>query len=401
MNFIKKINIAFIVIFIVGALSVFSYLSVLTDVSRNLSKQTDEHLRELSEELGDHINSRVDERFSILTTYSYYLEGIGDMEPQHKDDFAEKCAKGENMHSLSVVPYNEEVTPNGIRTINDEYDENNERVIAFYLPVDNKYTIKGTWSEEDFRKYVSVEVYGKSGDSILVKRDGTIISDKNGADTLEAIFGSEKKYAQRIVSSIQSRNSGNIVYNSKRNKRYICYSNIGYNNWYVVAIVSSTVVESNYKNVSKNGILLTGVLFAVFCVMTAYILYFNYRYGLYRKIVDERREIYAKQTGCVLFDYKVRSRYFAMSGDIEGILGYMPAASYNLEEEKIPFVEKAYMEELETRIYDMLKDDDKIVKLDMDVLDKNENKVPVHIEMTAIKRKNGRIVRIVGSGKKY
>ena len=402
MKILKRINITFTIIAVIVLASIISYIMVLMKVSDDLELQTKDHLNEIATELGSHINSKVDERFSILATYSYYISSGEELSEEELEGFAKICAEKENLTSIKIIDYDENIVSGCKNTIKKETDSDGNNVIAFYLPVknDNKsYIIKGTCKVEDFNKYVSVAAFGQTGNSFILDREGNVITDTDNTFTLDNIFKDNKKYGRKVISSIQSKNSGNMVYISGKNKRYICYSNIEYNNWYVVVIVSSGIVESKYDNVNKRGIILTGVLLFVFAIMIAYIFYFNHRYALYKKIVDERREIYAKQTGYMLFDYKVKRKYLAISGDLKNISGHDGDAGFFIEDNKIPFITEKSNNEIYSLFQNDLKDIDTIDDIPVELIDINKEIKTVRVSMTTIKLKNGKIVRVVGSAK--
>lgn len=395
MKRLRRINITFAVLAGVIIISVFSYIGVLVQVKKNLAEQTTQHIKDITAEIGGHMESIMDERFSVLAAYSYYISAVGDMSDDDKILFAKECAEREDMISIEVLEYDGESVPYSTNTIQEETDDKGNKIIAFYLPFtdeDKNYVVKGTCSIESFSESVSIEAFGQTKNTFIVKRDGTVITAEEGINSLDDIFKSQSQYSKLLISSIQSRNTGNITYTEDGNKRYICYANISYNNWYIIAFVSSDVIESKYDEVSVNGIVLSVVLMLVIIILVSYIAYFSKRYVLYKNIVSERREIYSKHTGYVLFDYRVNIKSLEISEGIKDILGYIP----ELEDGKITFLSEKSREKI-LDIVDQIKEKEHIENVELEAVTADGTIKNVKVTLTAIKRKNGEVVRIVGS----
>ncbi|MBE5940850.1 MAG: hypothetical protein E7266_10745 [Lachnospiraceae bacterium] len=292
---IKKVNIALAVIICLMLITMGSYIVVLVNVRKDLDEQTKSYITNITSEVGRYVNLKIEERFKTLENYGYFfMYGASDDDNDEVDEwigYLEEYANKEKMEKIEVLTYDEAYLNSGNRNITSEIDDNGRKYICMYVPIsvnEQKCIIKGTYDAEIFGKLVSDDILGVSQNSFIINRSGDIIAGGKKDHELKDIFSNNIKYASILKNHITSRDSGHITYTSGNLKRYICYSELDYNNWYVFSIVTSGQVEKNYDEVNGRGIFLSVVLILFIIALSVYIGFFNYKYSYYKKVVEEQ-----------------------------------------------------------------------------------------------------------------
>ncbi len=400
MKILKKINITFAIIALVIMMAICSYIYILFDAKSKLDAQTNVHLNELTGEMGNLVGAKLKERFTALKTLSYIVRDkeFGSLTTEQL--LLSEYAQNEAMTRIEILPYDENYKYGQSDTVVSEQSEDGKKYVALYVPVIEEeagFVIKGTYEAEVFAKLVSSEMLGQSKNTFLISRSGEIVASENNIYKLESVFGGNKVYASTLKNHITSRNKGHILYSKGNIDRYICYANITYNDWYVISIVSSNLVEQNYAEVNSRGVILSVILFLVILFLMVYIVYFSHKYNLYKKIVIERRNIYAEETGKILFDYKVKRKILELSDNATEITGILPAGENEFEDIRHFLTEKSY-KNLKKSLK-LLNEQDEATS-EVELIQEDISKGNYIMNLVPIKTKKGKMVRVVGAMEK-
>lgn len=419
MRRLREHYITIILIVMVIAVNLGAFASYITNIKYNLSVHTDSHVDDIMDEAVECINLKLEEQINILDSFALFVSTLSSSEENSETIKEVLKAQQENLNYKVL----EEVSSNGIGSVTGEnYSEKkyyqkamsgeevlvekteNDRVasVIFAVPVyeidtDNvKSVLVAEMDVAVFSETIELSSFNQNGKVFVIKKDGTLISKSKGlseANTINDIFP-EKKYEDLLISSMRSRNSGIITYENDDTTRYIGYSKLSFNKWYVVCIISSSAVEASADDVETDTVILGIEIGIIFIVLVVYLIYNIVSINNKGRMNLERYYIASKYSDNILFDYSMAKDTMYSNERWEEIFGYtLPRA--NVKEEVKKHILSEDMEIYEENIQRLVKDKEK-QEFQIRVMDKDEKSILCKVKLFPIGAKKGRITKIIG-----
>lgn len=350
---IKEYYITIIIVTMIVVVNIGAFAAYMTNVKASLSEQTNSHVDDIMDEAVVCINLKLDEEINTMKTIARLVASLNQhtdsssflsnvLEEQSKasgydvlelvgtdgagtvtgNNYAKKKYYTDAMKGKTVIQEETEgKTVTAVALASPVYDSTGESVSAVLIA---RMDIKS------FSEKIEISSLNQNGKVFVVKRDGMLISKSEGlsnAVSINDIF-TEKKYEDKLIRSMRSRNSGIINYESKNTKRYIGYSKLSYNKWYVVSVISSNAVQANAGDVETDVIILGVELAFILLVLLIYLIYNIVNIKKREKINLERYFIATKYADTIMLDYSVMKDTMYCNDKWKELFGYsLPKAN--------------------------------------------------------------------------
>jgi len=416
MKRLKEFYITIIVILIVIFINIGAFASYTSNVKSYLSEQTDAHIDDIMDEAVECINLKIEEQINEINTVSHFAGSIYSDDKKRAAEVLEEYRKENSSDVLEIALldgkglitntnyleddfYNEAVQGNNVMY---QKTVDGESYIYFAAPfyIDNKKEVSGVIVErintETFSKFIEITSVNNNGKVFIVNKDGTLVSKSQtlkNVTSIDKIFP-ESKYEKLLINSMRSRNSGIIKYQGENANRYIGYSKLDFNKWYVVCIISSTAVEANVSDVT-NDVVILGIEMGVMLLFLISYLIYNI-FGIRKKsnINLERYYIVSKHSDTIIFDYSVLKDTMYCNEKWEELFGYkLPNES--LKENVVKYIFEEDILEYNNSIDNLFKEK-KQVKFKCRIIDSSGEPHCCLIKMFPIKEKKDKITKIIG-----
>gem|GEM_PF-5726460 len=404
---IAKSNIGIIAaLIIVVAIIISVIVTIIRDVNDETDDQTKSYITQAVSDMKTEVNNAIAKKMTVLTT-------IGSMASSDYSDasslyefyttnedmlsYMASCAEVSDFISISAVLYDDEITPNGAKRL--VYDSENDE-IYLYAPIDsgdkNYYiTIVGVLSKEVFSEIVSVTTFGQSDNTYVCDASGIVLGGRQTTvENITDLFSSES-FIKTFTGTIKSKKSGYLKYYGSH-KMYVCFAKLSCGKFYVVTLVSASNIEESVSGITENTQKLMLTVLIAITLMFVYIVYFNYRYLLYKKIVRERLNIYANQSHSLSFDYKAAHNKADYSDNVLDFLGYYPKRELVDKNGNIDVLSKESGEVVKNLLNEPFNEDEPYKSCDINLIDVFGNEVAGYLRFSVIK-KNKKVVRVVGT----
>lgn len=165
----------------------------------------------------------------------------------------------------------------------------NKKVIAYSTPVKVNGKVKAilfaTMDTAKFRSLVEVHSFNSEGYSYVVRvnGDGVVDSSHPTSFDLSNIFTNmmnanpkNKKAVNIMKSDFEEKKEGIVIFNNKVDK-YLYYTPLEINDWYLAHIVPENVISERMSNIMQRTYLICAVLILTFISATMYWFWYSKR----------------------------------------------------------------------------------------------------------------------------
>ncbi|NLV82765.1 MAG: diguanylate cyclase, partial [Synergistaceae bacterium] len=227
--------------------------------------------------------------------------------------------------------------------------------ILISVPIKDKNGVKGiifaSYTDENFRKFLNPQGFGKEGYSYVCQANGDIIASSKKYDFLtdsQNIFESlrsailDKGYTlEQRIADIHNLTPGIFSYTIHGQHRYASYQPIGVNNWIIFNVVPASIVNADFKIIAKSGqiSMVIVLLSAISLILFIIILDMKQARALAREheqllISEEEYRITAEQSGKLVFRYDINTKTQYNQPKMAEVLG-LPLIEKNAPESSI------------------------------------------------------------------
>ncbi|PKL28394.1 MAG: hypothetical protein CVV46_06695 [Spirochaetae bacterium HGW-Spirochaetae-2] len=154
--------------------------------------------------------------------------------------------------------------------------------------------LRGVREVSTFAEMLQVTTYGASGYAYVVRKTGEVVLSNNSPDW--ELFSTDVPYAKipqfsldnrlrTMAASMRRNESGMIQLGTGESKRFVDYRPLGVNDWYVVSVISETLMMGKVASVIRiTGITSLSVLALLFLLLLVFVLFRERRQELMERI---------------------------------------------------------------------------------------------------------------------
>ncbi len=420
MKRIKEYYVTIILIAAVIIINIAAFALYISNINRDIQKQTEEHLVDIMEEASTSVELKVEETIHELEMTAYYI-GMSDnyleettyaniVKMTRKAGFEKFdiiSADGTGLEENGSKDYSEKKffskVMNGSVSILDISDsEGNTKGVRFSVPIRNEADeIEGVYLVEcdldSFTELLNLDSVNSKGKAFIIKSDGTVLSRKTDSSirNVSDILDNETN-VKTLKNYMKSKKAGVVGFaNGKDSKRYICYSKTNFNSWEIIMVVSSSGVEANISDVTDNFVFLGVIIGVMLIVLIAYFIYTLVSVKSKSAINLQRYYMVSKYTEDIIFDYSCVKDTLYSNENWKKLFGYeLPKESVKEKmEEYVAEQDRAFYRE---KIEEAKKSKDGLVQFKCSILDQDKNAVPCICKIFAVKDNMGKVIKIVG-----
>lgn len=420
MKRIKEYYVTIILIAAVIIINIAAFALYISNINRDIQKQTEEHLVDIMEEASTSVELKVEETIHELEMTAYYISMSDNyleettyaniVKMTRKAGF-EKFdiigADGTGLEENGSKDYSEKKffskVMNGSVSILDISDsEGNTKGVRFSVPIRNEVDeIEGVYLVEcdldSFTELLNLDSVNSKGKAFIIKSDGTVLSRKTDSSirNVSDILDNETN-VKTLKNYMKSKKAGVVGFaNGKDSKRYICYSKTNFNSWEIIMVVSSSGVEANISDVTDNFVFLGVIIGVMLIVLIAYFIYTLVSVKSKSAINLQRYYMVSKYTEDIIFDYSCVKDTLHSNENWKKLFGYeLPKESVKEKmEEYVAEQDRAFYRE---KIEEAKKSKDGLVQFKCSILDQDKNAVSCICKIFAVKDNMGKVIKIVG-----
>lgn len=420
MKRIKEYYVTIILIAAVIIINIAAFALYISNINRDIQKQTEEHLVDIMEEASTSVELKVEETIHELEMTAYYISMSDNyleettyaniVKMTRKAGFEKFdiiSADGTGLEENGSKDYSEKKffskVMNGSVSILDISDsEGNTKGVRFSVPIRNEADeIDGVYLVEcdldSFTELLNLDSVNSKGKAFIIKSDGTVLSRKTDSSirNVSDILDNEKN-VKTLKNYMKSKKAGVVGFaNGKDSKRYICYSKTNFNSWEIIMVVSSSGVEANISDVTDNFVFLGVIIGVMLIVLIAYFIYTLVSVKSKSAINLQRYYMVSKYTEDIIFDYSCVKDTLYSNENWKKLFGYeLPKESVKEKmEEYVAEQDRAFYRE---KIEEAKKSKDGLVQFKCSILDQDKNAVPCICKIFAVKDNMGKVIKIVG-----
>ena len=420
MKRIKEYYVTIILIAAVIIINIAAFALYISNINRDIQKQTEEHLVDIMEEASTSVELKVEETIHELEMTAYYISMSDNyleettyaniVKMTRKAGFEKFdiiSADGTGLEENGSKDYSEKKffskVMNGSVSILDISDsEGNTKGVRFSVPIRNEADeIDGVYLVEcdldSFTELLNLDSVNSKGKAFIIKSDGTVLSRKTDSSirNVSDILDNETN-VKTLKNYMKSKKAGVVGFaNGKDSKRYICYSKTNFNSWEIIMVVSSSGVEANISDVTDNFVFLGVIIGVMLIVLIAYFIYTLVSVKSKSAINLQRYYMVSKYTEDIIFDYSCVKDTLYSNENWKKLFGYeLPKESVKEKmEEYVAEQDRAFYRE---KIEEAKKSKDGLVQFKCSILDQDKNAVPCTCKIFAVKDNMGKVIKIVG-----
>lgn len=420
MKRIKEYYVTIILIAAVIIINIAAFALYISNINRDIQKQTEEHLVDIMEEASTSVELKVEETIHELEMTAYYISMSDNyleettyaniVKMTRKAGFEKFdiiSADGTGLEENGRKDYSEKKffskVMNGSVSILDISDsEGNTKGVRFSVPIRNEADeIDGVYLVEcdldSFTELLNLDSVNSKGKAFIIKSDGTVLSRKTDSSirNVSDILDNETN-VKTLKNYMKSKKAGVVGFaNGKDSKRYICYSKTNFNSWEIIMVVSSSGVEANISDVTDNFVFLGVIIGVMLIVLIAYFIYTLVSVKSKSAINLQRYYMVSKYTEDIIFDYSCVKDTLYSNENWKKLFGYeLPKESVKEKmEEYVAEQDRAFYRE---KIEEAKKSKDGLVQFKCSILDQDKNAVPCICKIFAVKDNMGKVIKIVG-----
>lgn len=420
MKRIKEYYVTIILIAAVIIINIAAFALYISNINRDIQKQTEEHLVDIMEEASTSVELKVEETIHELEMTAYYISMSDNyleettyaniVKMTRKAGFEKFdiiSADGTGLEENGSKDYSEKKffskVMNGSVSILDISDsEGNTKGVRFSVPIRNEADeIDGVYLVEcdldSFTELLNLDSVNSKGKAFIIKSDGTVLSRKTDSSirNVSDILDNETN-VKTLKNYMKSKKAGVVGFaNGKDSQRYICYSKTNFNSWEIIMVVSSSGVEANISDVTDNFVFLGVIIGVMLIVLIAYFIYTLVSVKSKSAINLQRYYMVSKYTEDIIFDYSCVKDTLYSNENWKKLFGYeLPKESVKEKmEEYVAEQDRAFYRE---KIEEAKKSKDGLVQFKCSILDQDKNAVPCICKIFAVKDNMGKVIKIVG-----
>lgn len=420
MKRIKEYYVTIILIAAVIIINIAAFALYISNINRDIQKQTEEHLVDIMEEASTSVELKVEETIHELEMTAYYISMSDNyleettyaniVKMTRKAGFEKFdiiSADGTGLEENGSKDYSEKKffskVMNGSVSILDISDsEGNTKGVRFSVPIRNEADeIDGVYLVEcdldSFTELLNLDSVNSKGKAFIIKSDGTVLSRKTDSSirNVSDILDNETN-VKTLKNYMKSKKAGVVGFaNGKDSKRYICYSKTNFNSWEIIMVVSSSGVEANISDVTDNFVFLGVIIGVMLIVLIAYFIYTLVSVKSKSAINLQRYYMVSKYTEDIIFDYSCVKDTLYSNENWKKLFGYeLPKESVKEKmEEYVAEQDRAFYRE---KIEEAKKSKDGLVQFKCSILDQDKSAVPCICKIFAVKDNMGKVIKIVG-----
>lgn len=420
MKRIKEYYVTIILIAAVIIINIAAFALYISNINRDIQKQTEEHLVDIMEEASTSVELKVEETIHELEMTAYYISMSDNyleettyaniVKMTRKAGFEKFdiiSADGTGLEENGSKDYSEKKffskVMNGSVSILDISDsEENTKGVRFSVPIRNEADeIEGVYLVEcdldSFTELLNLDSVNSKGKAFIIKSDGTVLSRKTDSSirNVSDILDNETN-VKTLKNYMKSKKAGVVGFaNGKDSKRYICYSKTNFNSWEIIMVVSSSGVEANISDVTDNFVFLGVIIGVMLIVLIAYFIYTLVSVKSKSAINLQRYYMVSKYTEDIIFDYSCVKDTLYSNENWKKLFGYeLPKESVKEKmEEYVAEQDRAFYRE---KIEEAKKSKDGLVQFKCSILDQDKNAVSCICKIFAVKDNMGKVIKIVG-----
>lgn len=417
MKRIKEYYITIIVVAMTVVVNIGAFASYVSNIKSSLAKQTSLHVEDIMDDLVVAINLKLDETVNTINTMaatvsSMNIHGADDnfiynilQDRKEKSGYSVLELVGADGTGLVTgdsyagKDYFEDAMK-GKTVIREEAQGKTIPDMAVAAPVyaEDGETVElaliAVMDVNTFSEKIGISSMNQNGKVLVVRRDGTLLSRTEGlanANSINDIFP-EKTYEDKLLSSMRSRDSGTINYEGTT-RRYIGYSRLSYNKWYVISIISSGAVEAGADDVETDVLVLGIELGFILLVLFIYLVYNVAGIKKRERMNLERYFIAAKYADIIMLDYSVVKDTMYCNDKWKKTFGYsLPTTGVKEGIKKYIFGEDIEKFEENTK---KMTDSGGRVRFRARMLDKDGRPLECIIKMFPIYEKKGKLTKVM------
>lgn len=344
----KKINIIFkpFVIIIIVIFLFFSFFDFIDQTNNINTDHTLDHLKDVGKQTANFFNQKYQYLQETLVGTVHLIEN-GFKSKEDIYNILETVKESKNLYTrlwyVNETKKIDEYTDDYNVIIEEKYineifegksgftnvlkdKKNNKEVIASYAPIykDNNIIggIVGIVEINEINKdNIYTDIFNNQAYVFTISKDGKIISKINNDNTLyhgdnylefledNVLFSNGNNY-KKIISDMNSNESGYIKYEYMSNNRIAYYTPIEINGWYSFTVISSDLVDQQNSRLSKITFLLTFkivilFIFVFFMIIRYFIRINKEKEKINLKLRDSNKkvEMILKQTNDRIFEF--------------------------------------------------------------------------------------------------
>lgn len=158
-----------------------------------------------------------------------------------------------------------------------------QQVLTYLLPLNDDTLIVGTKTSENLQDFLTSSCFDGHGYSILMGRDGTVISNPTGTTLLDQLFSVEdaslRQEVEQVRQDLADGRSGDCAFTSKDDEKMLVhYQPLTSLNWNLVTVVPANLISKEVNQISVRNQLVSLVMFLLLIFVTAAITIQQNRY---------------------------------------------------------------------------------------------------------------------------
>lgn len=297
---------------LLGLIAIIILLTAVFSYSRSIEESYKEEninsLKELSNQGALMLHNEIKNKQNLLAELSHDVSRIFVNDPQAAAAYLKEAAERNSFKRIGVVlPDGRAYTTDGIQlnisereyfvealrgqtTVSRNLDDYTDggRIAVYAVPILEDYSNKpievlfATYSLDTFRKTIEVSFFGGAGYSYVVQENGDVVVDsqhtesfKNFRNVYAALLTADpvnnKDSAEKLWQMINSKKGGYIEFYNGSQKYMYC-SPIGVNNWMLLTVTPTSVIEDKTNMVLNKTYLLGILLIAIFLLFIWHIM---------------------------------------------------------------------------------------------------------------------------------
>lgn len=420
MRRIKDYYVTIIIIATVIVINIAAFGLYISNIHKDIEKQTEEHLAEIMEEASTCVELKVEETIHELEMTAYYIGMTNNFVSSDIQENILRMTKKAGFSDFEIIDKNGigleengsrnysdtkffEKVMNGNVSIQDTSDsEGKVTGIRFSVPIINDdeeilgvYQVK--CSLDEFSALLELDSVSSKGKAFIIKTDGTVLSKKEDSSIQDVsdILNNDSQVKQ-LKSYIKSKKSGVVGFeNGKDTKRYICYSKTNFNSWEIIMVVSSSIVEANISDVTDNVMVLGVIIGVMLIVLIGYFIYNLSAVKSKSAIHLQRYYMVSKYTEDIIFDYSCEKDTLYSNENWEKVFGYQLPKEHVKDKMK-NFVAEEDKEHYEENLQFIKNASKDLLSFKCRILDKDNNKILCLCKVFGVKNHMGKVIKIVG-----
>jgi len=419
MKLVKDYYVTIIIIASVIIINITAFAVYISNINRDIEKQTEDHLSEIMEEASTCVELKVEETIHELEMTAYYIGMSGNYGQEDIKRNITKMTEKAGFRSFDIInaegigfaengslDYSEtrffEKVMEGDISITDISDEEGTvNGIRFSVPVkDEEGRILGVYltecSLDEFSDLLELDSVSTKGKAFIIKSDGTVLSKKSDSSiqNVSDILNNDN-YVKTLKSYMKSKKSGVVGFqNGKNSKRYICYSRTEFNSWEIIMVVSSSIVEANISDLTGNFVFLGIIIVVMLILLIGYFIYTLVVVKSKSNINLRRYYMVSKYIEDIIFDYSCVKDTLYCNENWNKIFGY-ELPKENVKKEIDRHISKedkaAYLDSIAK-----IENSEEMVQFKCHILDKNQREIECICKIFGIRDNMNKLIKIVG-----